>query len=313
MKELSAFERNMRSQPELLRALLRAPLAALPRPASGGRLMLVGTGSNLHVAQLARWLWARHGRGEAQAWAGFEFARLPARPRRGDVVIVLSHRGTKTYSLQAAELALEAGARLVLVTGRGSPAPRGALVVETCSAEETGAYTKSVTTTLACLCRWIGSGALLSAVEAAAPRLRAGPPLPEVKEGLDLVLVGDGPREWVARETALKLFETCQAPARPFGLEEFLHGPRLSLSRRSLVVGFSSAEEPRWGAARAYLRAVGVRFLDVSAADSPASWLPQLYWGQRLSLAAARALGRDPDSLRTDDPRWRRAREALSL
>jgi len=312
MKNASAFEKNLREQPRLVRGLLRGRGPALPRPSRGKTLFLVGTGTNHHAAQLARWFWPR-APFSVQAWSSFDFSRLPARPGPGDVVAILSHRGTKRFSLLALERAQAAGARVALLTAEGAPAPKGVAVVSTCAAEETGAYTKSLTTTLACLARWTGSRALTAALVRQAGRLDYGPALPRLSAGADVVLVGDGPGEWAARETALKLFETAHLPVRAFGLEEFLHGPRLSLGRRSMVVGFSRAQEPRWAAARQYLRAVGVRFLEVRAPASAAGWLPQLYWGQRLALTTARALRVDPDALRTDDPRWKRARRALSL
>jgi len=61
----------------------------------------------------------------------------------------------------------------------------------------------------------------------------------------DLVLLGDLEREWVGREISLKLQEAAYLRARPFGLEEFLHGPRISVDAKSSVVAFTS-NEPRW-------------------------------------------------------------------
>ena len=123
--------------------------------------------------------------------------------------------------------------------------------------------------------------------------LRRGPPFPAVRPDTDLVIIGDGLREWVAREAALKLQEAAYVRARAFGLEEFLHGPRISVGRGSVVVGFSSRRQPRWKAARRYLATIETPFTEVASED----WL------------ACRRLGIDPDLLRTDDPRYRRARE----
>jgi hypothetical protein len=116
-------------------------------------------------------------------------------------------------------------------------------------------------------------------------------------------------REWVACEVGLKLQEAAYARARAFGLEEFLHGPLVSAGRGTVVIGFASPRERRWDAARRYLAAVGVPFVDVRSED----WLAQVLWGQRLTVATCRSLGVDPDSLRGDDPRYRRARARLGF
>jgi hypothetical protein len=137
--------------------------------------------------------------------------------------------------------------------------------------------------------------------------LNWGPDSPPVATGTDLVLLGDGLREWVAAETALKLLETAHLRVRSYGLEEFLHGPHVSVGEGSLVIGFSSLRETRWDDAHRYLDAIGVPFLDVPSED----WLAQILWGQRFTLDTCRRLGIDPDSLRSDDPRYVRARREL--
>ncbi|UPT75022.1 MAG: hypothetical protein M0D55_04720 [Elusimicrobiota bacterium] len=126
--------------------------------------------------------------------------------------------------------------------------------------------------------------------------------------GTDLVLVGDGIREWVARETALKLLETASLRVRTYGLEEFLHGPQISVGKGTRVVAFSAPGEPRWADARRYLKTVGVPLTEASSAD----WLAQILWGQRLAVAACRGLGVSPDTLRSDEPAYARALAALS-
>jgi hypothetical protein len=65
------------------------------------------------------------------------------------------------------------------------------------------------------------------------------------------------------------------------------------------------------------LAAVEAPLLEVQAEQvglsEEAGWLWQLFWGQRLALDICRRLKIDPDSLRTQDPRYREAREALKL
>ena len=307
-EKTSRYEANVLSQPRLLRELLSAPAPAWMKPPRGRRALLVGVGTNYHAAQLASWLWTRAGL-DAEAVHSFDFVARPWKVGRGDLGVFLSHRGTKSYTVKAESMARRAGAETVVVTGQGSPWAGGSRRIETCPLEDTGAFTKSLTTTMAWLLRWAGKPALLAPFKRADESLRFGPAFPEVAPETDVIVLGDGAREWLAAETSLKLQEAAYLRARSYGLEQFLHGPRVSAGRGSLVIGFTSPGEPRWDAARRYLAAIEVPFVEVASED----WLAQLFWGQRFTLACCRALGVDPDLLRTDDPRYARARKELEL
>lgn len=304
----SRYAANVFAQPALVAAALGAPAPSWMRPPKGRRVFLVGVGTNHHAARIAAWLWSRAGL-DARAVHSFDFVTRPYRLARGDLGIFLSHRGTKSYTVRAEALARRAGAETALVTGAGSPWRTSPRRLETGPLEDTGAFTQSFTTTLAWLARWTGKRALLAPFKSVTASLRWGPAFPAVTPAVDLVLLGDGLREWVAREIALKLQEAAYLRCRAFGLEEFLHGPRVSAGAGTLVVGFSSPRESRWEAARGYLRAIEVPLVEASSED----WLAQVLWGQRFTLACCQSLGIDPDLLRVDDPRYRRAREALSL
>ncbi|MBI4371325.1 MAG: SIS domain-containing protein [Elusimicrobia bacterium] len=304
----SRFEKNVLAQPALAAAALAAPKPAWMTPPRGRRAFLVGVGTNHHAARIAAWLWSRAGL-DARAVHSFDFVTRPCRLSRGDLGIFLSHRGTKSYTVKAEALARRAGAETVILTGAGSPWKPTPRRLETGPMEDTGAFTQSFTATMAWLCRWAGAPALLAPFRRLKQSLAWGPPFPRVRPETDLILLGDGPREWVAREIALKLQEAAYLRCRAFGLEEFLHGPRVSAGPGSLVVGFSSPREKRWQALRRYLKEVEVPLVEAKNED----WLAQIVWGQRLTLATCRRLGIDPDLLRTDDPRYKRARATLAL
>ena len=68
---------------------------------------------------------------------------------------------------------------------------------------------------------------------------------PITKFPTNLVVVGDLIHEIVAREVALKISETTYLPVRSFGLEQFLHEPRVTLDRLSNLIIFSSLSESR--------------------------------------------------------------------
>ena len=91
------------------------------RAESTGRVHLVGIGTSWHAALVGEHLLCTvGGLGNVRAWNSFEFNAY--RPELGarDLVIVLSHRGTKRYSALALATARSAGAVTAVVTGIGS-------------------------------------------------------------------------------------------------------------------------------------------------------------------------------------------------
>lgn len=301
----SRYGANISRQPELVAAALKAPRPSWMKPPKGRRSFLVGVGTNHHAARIAAWLWRDAGF-DAQAWHAFDFVQQPPPMSRGDLGIFLSHRGGKSYTVEAEGLARRAGVETVIMTGAGSPW-EGARRIETGPLEDTGAFTHSFSTAMAWLLRWPRKPSLLAPFKKIEAGLNWGPAFPTMKPDTDLVIVGDGLREWIAREAALKIEETAYIRARAFGLEEFLHGPHISVAAGSVVVGFTSRREPRWKAARRYLKAIEVPFVEASSED----WLAQVLWAQRLALSTCRHLGIAPDLLRDYDPRYRRARDLV--
>ncbi|MBI4060219.1 MAG: SIS domain-containing protein [Elusimicrobia bacterium] len=305
---MSRFEANVFAQPELIARVLREPAPAWMKAPKAGKIFFVGVGSNHHAARIAAWLWSGAGF-DARAVHAYDFVSRPYRLSKGDLGVFLSHRGgAASYTVKGEARARRAGASTVAVCGAGAVWKGPKRRLETCALEDTGAFTKSLTTTLAWLLRWTGKPALLAPFTRAAAGLSGGPAFPAVSADADLVLIGDGLREWVACETALKLLETAHLRARAYGLEEFLHGPHLSVGPGSLVIGFSCAGEARWSAARRYLDAIGVPFLDAANDD----WLAQIIWGQRFTIDSCRRLGIDPDALRSDEPAYKKALAALT-
>ncbi len=300
------YEKNLYAQPRLATAVLAATAPSwLKPPPKKSAVWFVGIGTNHHAAQLAAWLWSGAGF-NARAVHSHDFIRRPRTIARGDLGVFLSHGGGQSYTVRAEGLARHAGAQTVIITATDSRW-NNSRRLETGPREDTGAYTHSLTCTMAWLMRWTGKKSLLTPFSRYRDHLRWGPAFPRIGPGIDVVFVGDGPREWIAREAALKCQETAYLPARAFGLEEFLHGPQISVGEKSIVIGFSSPQEKRWAALRAYLGAVRAPLTEVSSRD----WLAQLAWAQRFALECCRALGINPDTLRENDPRYRRAKSLL--
>jgi fructoselysine-6-P-deglycase FrlB-like protein len=302
----SRYELNLLGQARDVAAALAAPKPSWMKPPRGRKVFLVGVGTNDNASHMAAWLWSSAGL-DARAVHGHDFTARPYRLGRGDLAVFLSHGGGSSYTVKAEAMARRAGAETVVVTASGSPWPGAPRRLETGRREDTRAYTHSYTTTMAWLMRWSGSPALLAPFKRVPASLRWGPAFPAVRPDTDLVLLGDGLREWVAREAALKVLETSYLRVRAYGLEEFLHGPNVSVGPGSLVVGYSAPGVRRWAAARAWLSGVGARFTEVAGSD----WLAQVLWSQRFALACCKRLGQDPDALRGGDRRYAAAARRL--
>jgi fructoselysine-6-P-deglycase FrlB-like protein len=103
----------------------------------------------------------------------------------------------------------------------------------------------------------------------------------------NLVIAGDLIHEVVAHEVALKISETSYLPVRSFGLEEFLHGPRVTLDNITSLIIFSSLTEPRQEALVNYAKTIGCEVMDIHeelfGLPKEFGWLAQLLWGQQLA------------------------------
>ena len=308
----SRYETNIGLQPTRIKAVLDAPRPAWMDRLKKRDIHFVGIGSSYFAARLSEWLWRTHVGPRAWAVSSFDFCRASQPVRRGDAVVVFSHRGTKSFSVEAAARARKVGAVVIGITGKDSPWKGLHHRLETTEQEDTGGFTKSLTAALVWVVRWIDDKKLTAAVRKTAKRIPTEQKFYKVGPRTDLVLLGDAIREWTAREAGLKAQETAWLNARAFGLEEFLHGPRCSVGPGSVVIGFSGPSEKRWADVRTFLKTVQVPFQELKSSGA-AGWLTHLFLGQLLALQACKSLGHDPDSLRTEDVRYRLARAKLKL
>jgi hypothetical protein len=111
--------------------------------------------------------------------------------------------------------------------------------------------------------------------------------------------------------------QTCYLPIRSFGLEEFLHGPRITLDDSTTLITFSSLIERRREVLINYAKDVGCHVLDIHedlfGVPKEFGWLAQLVWGQQLALEISRALKTNPDTTRADQRVYNDARKAMVL
>ena len=250
-----------------------------------------------------------------------------------DIFVVFSHRGTKTFSIQSLGVAKKSGATTVLVTGLGSPnnltsttAPTTTapdIRIETCAQENCGAFTISLTSALIRMIQWIclSNKDILERFKQTIEVIELPMKMEEYvlpKFLGNLVIVGDLIREVVAHEVALKISETCYIPVRSFGLEQFLHGPRVTLDKQSSLMAFTSMTEPRKDSLIKYAQTIGTEVIEINentfnGVSKEFTWLAQLLYGQHLALELSKRLGTNPDTVRSDQFAYKEAKSFLTL
>jgi glucosamine--fructose-6-phosphate aminotransferase (isomerizing) len=298
--------------------------SALGLVADAGRVVLVGTGASLAVAEAAApFLGERAAVREASAVALGDVDGGRTAP--GDVAVVVSNSGRSPETRAAARQLSRGGCRVIAVTADpGSPLAEAAdVVVHTPIEEETGAATKSALTALAALLAL--AGALETDAEAAG-RLRADldatvadaaavdEPAAVVARSGQAWSLGFGPALGLARATSLLLHEKARRPTVFCTPSEFRHGPIEAATPDDVVVLLDPGDRgPHDRAGRvAYLERlaaetaelgvplvrIGAGFsarlafdVPIPAASAPERVLHALVRSQQLARATAHARG----------------------
>ena len=321
-------------------------LAELVR--GSARVHVVGIGTSWHAALIGEDLLMNlGGRRDARAWNSFEFCARPPALGDDDAVIVLSHRGTKTYSARSLERAHESGAATGLLTGVGSDARRelANVVVETSEPDPSSAFTISHTAALTALTMLATelSGEDSSAALSTLPDAVRGAIATEdsVKDwaarSVDVerfYFVGTGPNASTSYEAALKMKEANYTTTEGFHLEQYLHGPFVSTDEGCMVTFVappSAGPEDRVADLMRTVAEVGARTAGIlqSGDDSrgdlvdtaigapacPEVFAPIVYLAplQLFTYWLALELGHNPDVFRLNDPKHVAARRHYTL
>ena len=312
------------------------------------RVHVVGIGTSWHAALIGEHLLRTVGnREDARAWNSFEFYTRPPSLGDDDAVIVLSHRGTKTYSARSLEHANGAGAKIALLTGIGSDARRelANAVVETSFPDPSSAFTVSHTAAITALTML----AVELSSQDAAETLAGLPDLVQetlssesavrewAVESADVqrfYFVGTGENASTAYEAALKMKEANYTTTEGLHLEQYLHGPFVSTDEGCLVTFIAPPVEGPEDRTVDIIRAateVGSRtaailqtgdesrapLVDtvISVPECDETFSPIVYLAplQLLTYWLALELGHNPDTFRLDDPRHLAAREHYTL
>ena len=336
----------IQAQPELIEKILQKKEGierAADAIAEKERITFVGIGTSLHAARVAE-SWMREfsaGRLWAHYEQSFELVHHPIAFTAKDAVVVITHTGTTTASVEALRMARSAGALTVAITGEMSgEGVRGAdFQIETCEQEVAFAYTKSYTTALAALAiliaRIVERRKLLAEGHShkdlsQVPRLmrealKLEPQVRELTKQMAplarIEIFGTGVGWATASEAALKIKEACYIAAEGFETEEILHGPFSETDSRATLIGLLTGRETD-GRARQILNAAGELKMLRAAIASPsanhdisaehilvvpevAEWLTafvHLVPLQLLTYFLALERGLNPDTGRQDQP-----------
>jgi len=264
--------------------------------AAAGRIVLVGTGTSLHAAELGAMMLDAAGR-DARWYPAATWARWSTGPQPGDALLVLSHTGETAYAARARAGALAAGVPVVSVTGVGRGWPEA---IETVAPDESHTYTVSYTATLAVLARLAhelgaadGSPGQVAQAAAAVRRACADPGTEDVAvPARSLAIAGCGPWGITAREGALKVREGARMLAEGFDTDRLLHGGAVPLTAADGLLLLEPAADPdgltaALGSA-AEAEGVPVSVLAATDGDRLPPLLAQIPMTVRLQLLAER-------------------------
>jgi glucosamine--fructose-6-phosphate aminotransferase (isomerizing) len=280
--------------------------------AGAARIILVGTGTSQHAAELGAMMLAAAGR-DARWYPAATWVRWGTSPRLGDALLVISHTGETAYAARARADALAAGVPVVSITGTGRAWPEA---IETVAPDESHTYTVSYTATLAVLARLAhelgaadGSPGQVAQAATAVRHVCAEPGIDEVAvPARSLAIVGPGPWGITAREGALKTREGARMLAEGFDTDRLLHGGAVPLTAADGLVVLEPAADPDGltAALGTAAEAERVPVAVLAAADVPGSadsgplppLVAQIPMTVRLQLLAerfARLRRQDPD------------------
>jgi glutamine---fructose-6-phosphate transaminase (isomerizing) len=250
------------------------------------RLLFTGCGTSFHAAQTG---------GDA-----VQALELVLQPERGaDLLVAISHEGTTRMTLEAVRA--WRGKTWLITGAEKSPLAAEAehVLVVTPEIEQSWCHTASYTAAVAAIAALRGEDIawLPDAVAAALQQDVGEPPTSRV------LVVGAGAAWPTAQEGVLKLREGAHLPAEAHHTEQLLNGHLAAIDetvRAYVLDGRRSADAVR------ALEVLGCQTTLVPTVHP----VVDIVFFQLLTLAAAEARGVDPDPIRTDDERWKRARAA---
>ena len=340
------------AQPGAIRLVLRKNAETLKAVAarlkSMERVLLSGIGTSWHACLVGELLLSQIGGlgHRVRAFHSFEFKNYWPDPDPKTGVIVVSHRGTKRFSLEALEKAKAGGGIGVAITGAGSGEGLkiADYILTTVEQESSAAHTISYTTALAILAALAeelgGPDEMAGAVEAIPDQmaiLLGQESWEELAKRFQdrrrYYFIGGGPNTATACEAALKMNEANYATTVGMNCEQVLHGPWAAMEASDMV-WLIAPPGPSYERCLALARAAveigapvvgiveeGDRELSALCAETIAlPPIPELFTPilsvvplQLFTYHLALARGTNPDTMRGHEAAHGRARAHVSL
>jgi glutamine---fructose-6-phosphate transaminase (isomerizing) len=295
------------AQPAELERLLgeREPVErCAARVAGRRRFVLAGTGTSWHAAEQGAWLLRRAGL-DAAARQSADLALDARALGPEEVLIALTHTGSKRFTPQLVDRARTAGLAALQISARGADGAD----LETVERERSATYTVSHTAALLRLAQLAAAlGADIGDLDAvpAVTREALEQPLSVPVPSRVLELVGGGVNQWTAAEGALKIREAAYVAAEGLSVEQFLHGPSVALRPSDALVcldgGGPWSDRLAEVATAAERSGVPTFRIRADGLGEALSIFPLTVAVQRIALGAAEALGTNPDSFGRDVP-----------
>lgn len=278
---MSSIAQEMRSQPSCwARAGTLASEVADALPTPGDRVLAVGCGTSLHMAQAYAARREADGLGETDA----EPASEAPTGRRYDLVVAISRSGTTTEVVRFLEACPDPSVALVGVEDTPVGALATSVVALSFADERSVVQTRFATSTLALLRAHLGHD--LEPTIADAERALTDP-LPVDPSAFDhFVFLG---RAWtigLAHEAALKIRETSASFSESYPAMEYRHGPISLAGSRSLVWALGDPDRDL---------IEDVRKTGATVLSSDLDPMAELIRIQRVAVMLAEAKGLDPD------------------
>ncbi|MGH3494845.1 MAG: SIS domain-containing protein [Sciscionella sp.] len=243
------LHRMIRSQPGVLEQLAEIDVAAAAATLGrASRVVIVGTGTSFHAAELGAYLF-RTGGVDAMAVPAIEAARWYPQPPADAAYVIISHTGSTAYALALRTAVQCAGRPLVTITGQ---AAGWAEAIKTPTQETSETYTVSYTAALAVLGLLAhhaantptGPAELLRAASATREAVEQPGTTEITVPRRAMAIMGAGPWAITATEGALKIRESAHLLAEGFDPERLLHGAAVPYDNQDVLIGLQPDADP---------------------------------------------------------------------
>lgn len=337
----SAMYQTMQRQPHDMRRLLMEGHEQIRKAADlvqiARRVVLTGVGTSYHAALAGSWMLRSAGfnavaLNSADIWLYPDAAMISS----DDAVIVFAHTGARLSSAAALNVSRHAGATVVSVGSSSAEHPGSQLILRTVERETSAAYTSSHL----CAMTVVAQLAVELAERTASDRVAGwSDALESIPDAITNVLAREdevssiatefadrriyataaGPAEVSALELVIKARGAARANVDALPLEQFMHGPMVSVDAGDALVlirvsgngARRSADAARmWARLGLNIWVVGRPVPDLDASGQfelpdvpePLSMLITLIPMQMLAYQLAVVNGTHPDMFRRDDP-----------